>query len=218
MSLATHIKNMINSPSDSQLLSVRLSTTTVNLLEELAQSLEKTRTDLITVFIEGGLVELERQLNVELERQLNEQKPEPPVSENQIPSSDETRYFLLNTNYNNSPDDHYNMLENGEASAFYKGWKENIRYLNGDDVVFLYQSGVGIVGFGKASNDLQIRDHEGNKDECYSRKLNNFVRVKTPLTAKACKDATKSNLNFRKVMVSLTKDQGDILVEKLMQS
>lgn len=210
MSLATHIKNMINSPSDSQLLSVRLSTITVNLLEELAQSLEKTRTDLITAFIEGGLVELERQLN--------EQKPEPPVSENQIPSSDETRYFLLNTNYNNSPDDHYNMLENGEASAFYKGWKENISCLNGDDVVFLYQSGVGIVGFGKASNDLQIRDHEGNKDECYSRKLNNFVRVKTPLTAKACKDATKSNLNFRKVMVSLTKDQGDILVEKLMQS
>lgn len=206
MSLATHIKNMINTPSDSQLLSIRLPTTTVNQLEELAQVLEKTRSELISTFIEGGLVELEKQLA--------ELRSEEPAPESGAPTSDEPRYFLLNTNYNNSPEDHYTMLENGEASAFYKGWKENITYLNEGDIVFLYQSGVGIVGYGKAQKDLIKRDHHGHKDECYARKLNDFVRLQTPLPAKGCKDITKSNFNFRMTMVSLNREQGDALLNK----
>ncbi|MDL2193579.1 CopG family ribbon-helix-helix protein [Shewanella algae] len=206
MSLATHIKNMINTPSDSQLLSVRLPTTTVNQLEELAQALDKTRSELISTFIDGGLVELEKQLT-----ELQHEKIAP---ENSEITSEGPRYFLLNTNYNNSPEDHYTMLENGEASAFYKGWKENIAHLNKGDIVFLYQSGVGIVGYGKADKELQIRDHQGNKDEWYARKLNDFVRLRTPLTAKGCKDATKSNFNFRMTMVSLSSVQGDALLAK----
>ena len=63
MSLATHIKNLINTPSDSQLLSVRLPSITVNLIDELAAAIDKTRSDLITTFIHGGIEELERQLS-----------------------------------------------------------------------------------------------------------------------------------------------------------
>ncbi|MBJ2137506.1 hypothetical protein JEU11_13680 [Paraglaciecola chathamensis] len=207
MSLSTQIRNMINTPSDSQLLSIRLSTITVNQLEELAQLLNKTRTELITTFIEGGLIELENQLT--------EQAPEAKVIKSQVTSSDDACYFLLNTNFNNCAEDHYAMLENGEASAFYTGWKENVEHLNEGDFVFLYQSGVGIVGYGKANNDLQIRDHKGHKDEWYSRKLNDFVRLKTPLSAKGCKDTTKSNLNFRLTMVSLSPEQGKALLDKL---
>ncbi|MEZ9245616.1 hypothetical protein AB4179_15315 [Vibrio lentus] len=205
MSLATHIKNMINTPSDSQLLSIRLPTTTVNQLEELAQVLSKTRSELISTFIDGGLVELEQQLN--------ELRSAPPVPDNTV-STSEARYFLLNTNYNNSHDDHYTMLENGEASAFYEGWKENITYLNEGDVVFLYQSGVGIVGYGKADKELIKRDHCGHENEWYVRKLNDFIRLQTPLTAKGCKDVTKSNFNFRMTMVSLNPEQGDALIKK----
>ncbi|WP_300546238.1 hypothetical protein [uncultured Pseudoalteromonas sp.] len=210
MSLSTHIKNMINTPSDSQLLSIRLPTLTVNQLEELAQILGKTRTDLVTAFIEGGLDELEKQLF--------EQKGNKPIVKDKNTVSDEPRYFLLNTNYNNSSEDHYTMLENGEASAFYRGWKENIDYLKGGDNVFLYQSGVGIVGYGKADSKLEIRDHNGNKDEWYARKLNDFVRLQTPLTAKGCKDATKSNFNFRMTMVSLSKTQGLALLKRLTEA
>lgn len=206
MTLATHIKNMINTPSDSQLLSIRLPTTTVNQLEELAQVLAKTRSELISTFIEGGLVELEKQLT--------ELQDETITPETEGVVSDEPRYFLLNTNYNNSPEDHYTMLENGEASAFYEGWKENIAHLNEGDIVFLYQSGVGIVGYGTADKDLLVRDHQGNKDEWYARKLNDFVRLTNPLTAKGCKDATKSNFNFRMAMVSLSSSQGDALLQK----
>ncbi|MDR5887413.1 hypothetical protein [Vreelandella janggokensis] len=175
MSLTTHIKNMINTPSDSQLLSIRLPTTTVNQLEELAQVLAKTRSELISTFIEGGLVELEKQLT-ELQN-----KTIAPATEGVV--SDGQRYFLLNTNYNNLPEDHYTMLENGEASAFYGGWKENIAHLKGGDIVFLYQSGVGIVGYGTADKDLLVRDHQGNKDEWYARKLNDFVRLTPPLNS-----------------------------------
>ncbi|WP_432473352.1 hypothetical protein [Amphritea sp. HPY] len=209
MSLATHIKKMINTPTDSQLQSIRLPTTTVNQLEELAQVLDKTRTELISTFIEGGLVELEKQLD--------ELRSEDLPSENDAPTS-EARYFLLNTNYNNSPEDHYTMLENGEASAFYQGWKESIAHLNEGDVVFLYQSGVGIVGYGKADRELIKREHCGHENEWYARKLNDFVRLQTPLTAKGCKDTTKSNFNFRMTMVSLNTEQGDALIKKFNEA
>ncbi|WP_108944590.1 CopG family ribbon-helix-helix protein [Shewanella halifaxensis] len=206
MSLSTQIKNMISTPSDSQLLSIRIPTTTVNQLEELAQVLNKTRSELISTFIDGGLEELEQQLlDIRNEKSL----------ENSIKIESNSRYFLLNTNYNNSHHDHYTMLENEEASAFYGNWKENITYLKEGDVVFLYQSGNGIVGYGYSDGKLIKRDHNGNSNEWYSRKLNNFVRLNKPLTAKACKDTTKSNFNFRMTMVSLSKEQGDALLSKL---
>ena len=208
MSLATHIKNLINTPSDSQLLSVRLPSITVNLIDELAAAIDKTRSDLITTFIHGGIEELERQLS-------NTKAQESLEIDDSEKTGSEVRYFMLNTNYNNSESDHYTMLENKEAAAFYKPWKENIAYLKENDIVFLYQSGNGICGYGFADKELVKRDHEGNKNERYSRSLNNFVRATKPITAKACKDATKSNLNFRKTMVSLTKEQGEALIARL---
>ncbi|RTR40910.1 hypothetical protein EKG38_03060 [Shewanella canadensis] len=209
MSLSTQIKNMISTPSDSQLLSIRIPTTTVNQLEELAQILEKTRSELISTFIDGGLEELEKQLS--------DARNEKALASDTNTES-KSRYFLLNTNYNNSHQDHYTMLENEEASAFYGNWKENIAYLEDGDVVFLYQSGNGIVGYGYSDGKLIKRDHEGSPGEWYSRKLNNFVRLDKPLTAKACKDTTKSNFNFRMTMVSLSKEQGEALLSKLNQS
>jgi len=92
MSLATHIKNLINTPSDSQLLSVRLSIITVNLVDELASALGKTRTDLFTTMIHGGIEELEKQLSEARDRE----------GASEIESSERTdnnvRYFMLNTN------------------------------------------------------------------------------------------------------------------------
>jgi len=208
MSLATHIKNLINTPSDSQLLSVRLPSITVNLIDELAAAIEKTRSDLITTFIHGGIEELERQISDTKSQEAME------IDDSERIGS-EVRYFMLNTNYNNSESDHYAMIENEEAAAFYSHWKQNIAYLKENDIVLLYQSGSGICGYGFAGKELIKRDHEGNKNECYSRKLNNFVRATKPITAKACKDATRSNLNFRKTMVLLTKEQGEALIARL---
>ncbi|HHF3030818.1 TPA: hypothetical protein ACPJ05_004568 [Vibrio diabolicus] len=208
MTLANHIKNMLNTPSDSQLLSTRLATTTVNKLDELAQELEKTRSELITTFIEGGIDELEKQLEA--------QKTNETFSDESLAA--DKRYFLLNTNFNNSETDHYTMLENEEASAFYEHWKENITHLREGDIVFLYQSSVGIVAYGFVSGSLIKRDHDGNKNEWYSKKLDNFVRLDKPLTAKGCKEVTKTNFNFRMTMVSLSQAQGDALMSKFTQA
>ena len=110
------------------------------------------------------------------------------------------------------------MLENEEASAFYSPAKKNIDYLRENDRVFLYQSRNGLCGYGRADKTLIIRDHNGHKGECHSRKLNDFKRVKKPITAKNCRDATKSNLPFRNTMSQLTKAQGEALIAVISQN
>lgn len=212
MSLNLHIKNLIHSTIESQLISIRLPNTTVNAIDELAAEVGAIRSDLIVAFIDGGLEELEKQLS--------ETRDTEVVSEigNTEQPSKHLRYFMLNTNFNNSQNDHYEMLKNEEASAFYGHWKENIDYLREGDCVFLYQSRHGICAYGFADKTLIKRDHEGRENQCHSRKLNDFKLVKKPITAKACKDATKSNLVFRNTMSQLTKEQGEALISLINQN
>jgi len=211
MSLEIEIKNLINTQSngDTQLLSLRVPTPTVNHIDELASELGKTRSELIMTFIKGGIAELAKQLDKYDEKNLmpiNLDHPEP----DQPP-----RFFLLNTNYNKSQSDHYSMLENSEASAFYGRWKKQITNLKKNDTVFLYQSGHGICGYGLADGVVVKREHNGESEECYSQKLNQFISGFKPITAKACKDATKSKLVFRRTLVSLTVKQGEAILNKI---
>jgi len=210
MSLSNKINELITSTAskESQLLSVRIQSSIINKVDELASELDKTRSDLISVFISGGIEEIIKQLD-----QMKSSKNKIITTDN----SKNVRYFLLNTNYNNSPSDHFLMLKNGEAAAFYKGWKENIEHLKEGDIIFLYHSGHGICGYGSADSKLNITDHEENKNEKYSRVLNNFTSNFKPITAKACKDITKSNFNFRLTMSCLTKKQGESLVKKIKE-
>lgn len=210
LTLSTHIKNLLNTQNDSQLLSVRLPSVLINQVDELAQSLDKSRSDLIATFIAGGVDELEKQLTNNLQNM--------PILESQTDAkTTKPRYFLLNTNYNNCEEDHYTMLEAEEASAFYGHWKENIAHLRENDVVFLYQSGHGICGYGFADKTLIKRDHRGAASEWYARKLHNFIRIKPPITAKFCKDITKENINFRLTMVSLGQKKGEAILSYLNQ-
>jgi len=188
---------------------MRIESSIVNQIDELASDLNKTRSGLISIFITGGIEELVKQL----------QQRELPANDITTVDDDESniRYFLLNTNYNNTPSDHFLMLKNGEAAAFYPGWKENIERLREGDIIFLYHSGHGICGYGSAGSKLNITDHQGDKNERYSRVLNNFVSNFKPITAKTCKDITKSNFNFRITMSRLTKEQGDAIVKKIKE-
>jgi len=211
MSLEIEIKNLINTQSngDTQLLSLRVPTPTVNHIDELASELEKTRSELLLTFIKGGIAELAKQLDSYDEMALH------PVTLEWPEQDQHSRYFLLNTNYNKSPSDHYLMLENREASAFYGDWKKQIMNLKKNDTVFLYQSGHGICGYGLADGIVVKKEHNGESEECYSQKLNQFVSGFKPITAKACKDATKSKLVFRRTLVSLTVKQGEAILNKI---
>jgi len=194
-----------NTAPNSQLLSVRVPALTINTVDELASELNTTRSDLVTVFINAGIDELLKHLK-DKDTKENVFK----IEDTEV--NEETRYFLLNTNFSNGEKDHLTMLENGEASAFYSPWKDNIKYLKKGDIILLYQSGHGICGYGLASGELIIRDHYGNKDEWYSQKLNNFISGFEPITAKKCKEVTKSNMCFRRVIETLTPEQGKALV------
>lgn len=210
MSTSSRIKNLLNHKGDLQVLSLRLKPELINKLDEYSQTVSAltsetvTRSSLIETFIQGGIEELEKQLA--------EESDDDAVITTKDNQQGQQRFFLLNTNFKNDDSDHYKMLENGEASAFYGDWKDNIERLKEGDIVFLYQSGHGIVGYGNADAHLEKREHHGKPAQCYTRKLNDFVRLDEAVSARKMKDVTKTNFNFMRVMVELNKKQGEALL------
>lgn len=124
-------------------------------------------------------------------------------------------YYILNTNFSNEPKDHEDMLTNAKAAAYYDPWKFKIERLTKGDVVFLYQSGVGIVAFGKTDGKLVKSPHEGNQDEEYSRKLHPFRRLSRPLSAAEVKTITGVNHVFMGTMFGLDVEAGKRIEEFL---
>lgn len=120
-------------------------------------------------------------------------------------------YFILNTNFSNTQEDHDDMLSNAKAAAYFDPWKYKIERLAKGDVVFLYQSGVGIVAFGEADARLVKAPYQKDPkvpDEEYSRKLNNFQRVSPPLSAAEIKQITGVNHVFMSTMFGLDAESG----------
>jgi hypothetical protein len=87
-----------------------------------------------------------------------------------------TNFFLVNTNVRNSEEYHNRMVENREASAFNDPWKYMIDRIRERDVVFLYQSGEGVVALGRAGK-LEIRDDQ----DAHCVPLDHFHLVRPPI-------------------------------------
>jgi hypothetical protein len=120
-------------------------------------------------------------------------------------------YFILNTNVSNDIIDHEDMLNNRKAAAYFSPWKEKIAQLERGDVVFLYQSGVGIVALGEADGKLCKADYHGKtehrEDEFY-RKLNKFQFVDPPLSAAEIKRISGTNYVFMSTMFGVDAESG----------
>lgn len=115
-------------------------------------------------------------------------------------------YYILNTNISNDATDHDDMLLHGKAAAYFDPWKYKIERLSKGDVVFLYQSGAGIVAFGEANGKLVKAPYQGNQahaDEEYYMKLLRFQRVTPPMTAAEIKRETGVNYVFMQTMFGL---------------
>lgn len=115
-------------------------------------------------------------------------------------------YYILNTDYRSDPKNHNDMLENRKAAAYFKPWKYKIERLARGDVVFLYQSGVGIVAVGIASGNLEKRPYQGNPqhpDEEYSMPLKQFRRLERPVPAAEIKEVTGVDYRFMSTMFAL---------------
>jgi hypothetical protein len=108
------------------------------------------------------------------------------------------------------------MLAHGKAAAYFDPWKFKIERLAKGDVVFLYQSGVGIVAFGEADGKLVKTSYQGNPahpDEEYSMKLQRFKPVSPPLTAAEIKRITGVNHVFMSTMFGVDADSGKTIMK-----
>jgi hypothetical protein len=120
-------------------------------------------------------------------------------------------YYLLNTNAGNDARDDADMLAHAKAAAFFDPWKYQIERLAKGDAVFLYRTGEGIVAFGHASGQLEMRAYHGepeNADEEYAMALEGFTRLETPLSAAEIKQVAERNVSFRQTMAALPDDAG----------
>lgn len=194
-------------------LSIRLPNHLNNELEELTLTLDKSKSFLLLEFIKAGIIETNKLL---------EEKAMNPKIEEQRDPDDFIKHkkFMLNTNFNNDKSSHFTMLEEEEAAAFYKGWKEYICNLTEGDKVYLYQSGVGFVASGIVTGDLIKSEYHGKTDEKYSKKLKDFKVGFKAISAKDFKALTSSGANFRMTMVELTPNQAmklDQEIEKRMK-
>ena len=210
MSTSSRIKNLLNNESDLQVLSLRLEPMIINQLDEYTQTLSEirevsiSRSSLVEAFIKGGIEELESQLA---------EKNNDSELYDDDEGLDEPRFYLLNTNFRHSKDAHYKMLENAEASAFYYPWKQEIERLNSGDIVYLYQSGRGIVGYGVADGDVVKRDYEGHENEDFTQKLNDFVCLNKPLPARKMREIANKDFLFARTMVRLKDGRGEALLK-----
>lgn len=124
-------------------------------------------------------------------------------------------YYILNTNYRNDEEDHNSMLSEKIASAYFSPWKNKIKNLSKGDIVFLYQSGIGIVAKGKVCSTLKKRNYHGNPkyiDEEYYVKLDQFNLLENPLKASEIKEITEVNYRFMSTMFGIDKESGGKLV------
>ena len=127
-------------------------------------------------------------------------------------------YYILNTNINNNEMDHQDMVTHGKAAAYFDPWKYKIERLQRGDVVFLYQSGVGIVGVGEASGELRkdrYHDDPDSEDEQYYMYLRNYSRVEPPMSAAEIKATTGINHVFMSTMFGLSEEAGKELRQRL---
>ena len=119
--------------------------------------------------------------------------------------------YILNTNINNSQDDHDSMLREKKAAAFYSPPKFNIEKLNKGDIIFLYESGVGIIAVGTADGKLRKRNyHDDPKevDEEYFMKLKKFHLLTRPISASEIKEITGIKHIFRPTMFGVDRESG----------
>lgn len=171
-------------------LTVRLTPEKASVIEELAEFSGKSKQETLALMIDHGIRAAEEIFLLE--------KVEP------MPHCG---FYLLNTNKRNSLRDSQWMASEGVAAAFYGGWKELINQIEENAIVFLYENGVGIVGYGKATGQTEISDYDGDSDETHFQKLKDYFRLEVPLRAREIKKLLEYDLVFLKTLTPVQNGQ-----------
>lgn len=172
--------------------SIRLSVKENLILQEIAESFDLSRQELLHRLITEQIIVPWKQ---RFEAQANE--------ELELDGEESTQYFLLNTNKVNDIDDHKFMLEKQVAAAFEDGYKEKIAKFKKGDWVFLYESGQGIVAFGQASGKLEKAPHYGREDKTYYQRLDGFTCLPKAIKASEVKKILSRSFPFAQTLARI---------------
>lgn len=123
------------------------------------------------------------------------------------------KYFLLNTNKAHDYRDHEYMLSKQRAATFEVDYMEKINKIKKDDIVFLYESGNGIVAYGVADGQPMNDSHNGIADRTRYQTLLNFKKLTKPLSAREIKLILEREIPFAQTMIRIP--NGKVLLEEI---
>ena len=201
-SILSLIENSKKAKKESIASTVRMPEPLHTFIETLANDLELSKQEIMLKLLEQGAEAAQTALDEVEKAELaqlalaEEAEPQPAAG-----------FHILNTNKAHTDDDHEWMLAHKAAAAFYEPWKFNINRIKKGEVVFLYENGKGIVAYGRGTGEVQMREHEGNKDECHYQVLDGFTILEQPLSAAAIKKALERNVVFLRVMSGMPDGQ-----------
>ncbi len=201
MTLDTLIEVAKNKKEVTVPVTVRLSVELNSTIEDLAENqLSTSKQKMLVALIEQGLKYVENSFKI------NEiEKVEKEV--------EEKNFHLFNTNKRYDSRDGIEMYSQGIVSAFYDPWKHEINKIKKDDVVFLYENGVGIIAYGIADGNVVITDRNGDPKEMHYQKLENFKKLENPFKASQIKKTLNRDIVFLRTRTSIS--SGKILLDTL---
>lgn len=127
-----------------------------------------------------------------------------------------SKFYLVNTNKRHDIDMHRNMLETGHVAATYSPWKFKINKMKEDDIVFLYENGVGIVAYGKSTGQTLKKNYQGEENELHYQELKEFKKLINPLKAAQIKEVLERKILFLQVMHGMP--DGQKLIDYIEQN
>lgn len=202
MSLLTNLNKKFNSDiKNTVTLSVRVTNEENAVLQEIADVVGCTRQDVIYQLISDYAIPEWHKMKIEGENdELNSFEENNGIS-----------YFLLNTNKTNSIIDHNTILEQGIAATFEDDYIVKMKRIKKGDVVFLYESGSGIVAYGVGSgqNIDEPNPEKINHKSMRYQKLSNFTLLGKPLAARDVKRILNNEIPFAQTLSRVT--NGEIL-------
>ncbi|MGC8341040.1 hypothetical protein [Pantoea ananatis] len=202
MSLLNNLNKKFNSDiKNTVTLSVRVTNEENAVLQEIADVVGCTRQDVIYQLITDYAIPEWRKMKIGEDNEITDS----------IEDNYGISYFLLNTNKTNSIIDHNLILEQGIAATFEDDYIGKINRIKKGDVVFLYESGSGIVayGIGSGENIDETNPEKINHSSMRYQVLSNFSLLDKPLVARDVKRVLNNDIPFAQTLSRVT--NGEIL-------
>lgn len=174
---------------------------------DVAAQLEVSKHEVLVTMLRDG---------ADIARERYEKEDSLLANESLSNEDDSPNYFMLNTNKSQDEETHNWMVKDKVASAFCEPWKFKIERIKSGDIVFHYESGAGIVGFGTASGEIQKINYYGGRDDTYFYRLENYSKLSEPVSAKKIKEILNRKIPFASTLIILR--DGEILKHALSKN